>query len=141
MPTLGSLAIELIGGITLVAVLAARSDLDDFTVVFPAFLVVGGVSVLAFFTRSRPLFWCGTVGAIAGAVCPKPHFCALFNANAHPGDTTLIWARMVGEINFQYALAGGILGAAAGYGIGLFATFAVNLMRNLDQSNSRETSW
>jgi hypothetical protein len=117
VPTQRNLAVELIAGIGLVAVLAARSDLDDFSVVLPAAVVVGAVSLLAFATRSRPLFWCGVVGVVSGVtLLPRPWMCILFRPGTDPGERALIWAQSIGEAYFRYALLGGGLGTAVGYG-------------------------
>ena len=112
-----SLLAEAMIGITVVAVLGVRRDLHDFAVVLPVCVVAGGVGLLAFGTRSRFLFWCGLVGATAGVAFPKPRFHVSFSPDADPADVAVIWSGMVGEINFQYALVGSIVGIAIGYGV------------------------
>jgi hypothetical protein len=114
-----SLLVELLAGIAFVAVIARRLSLDDLVVVLPASLVAVGVGILAFATRSRSLFWGGVVGAVAGVTWPMPPPCVLFSPTTDPADRVLIWARMVGEVNLQYALLGGVAGIAIGYTVHL----------------------
>ncbi len=111
-------AVAIVGAV-LIEVLAGRWSLDDLVVVLPVSLVAGGAGILAFATRSRPLFWGGVVGAAAGVTWPKPPACVLFSPTADPADRELIWARMVGEVNLQYALLGGVAGIAIGYTVHL----------------------
>jgi len=104
-----SLLAEAIVGITLIVVLAERMDLHDFAVILPVGLVVGGVGLAAFAVRKRFLFWCGALGATVGGVCPKPQLYVTFGRDADPADVAVIWSRMIGEINFQYAFVGCIM--------------------------------
>jgi hypothetical protein len=110
-----SLLAEIAVGLGLVVVLAGRSDLDAFAVALPVSLVAGAAGLLAFAVRSRALFWCGVVGAIAGALMAKPPLCVLFSPNVDPADVKLTWCRMIAETNLQFAITGGTLGIAVGY--------------------------
>jgi len=115
-PPAGALLIEAIVGVALVAVVAVRLDLRDFTLALPCCVVAAAAGFLALAVESRPVFWFGVLGGIAGALC-TPRVYITFSPGADPAECALIWSRTIGEMTLQYALLGGMVGVGIGYAV------------------------
>ena len=115
-PPAAGLLVEAIVGVALVAVVAARLDLRDFTVALPCCVVAAAAGLLAFAVRSRSVFWFGALGGIVGALC-TPRVYITLSPGADPAERELIWSQTLGEMTLQYAFPGGMVGVAVGYAV------------------------
>lgn len=110
------LLVEGIVGLALIAVVASRLDLDDFSVALPCCAVAAAAALLAFAAGSRSMFWCGVLGGVLGTLC-TPRMGVIFSPSADPAERALTWSRMKGELNLQYAVIGGIMSVVFGYAL------------------------
>ena len=112
------LTVEVLVGSGVVLTLAIRNDLFDYVSAIPTAVVVAVVGIVACVLRRRSLFLLGAIGAVLGVLLHDPYFHVSFSPHADPGDTTVVYARMLASIRFQGALFGAAVGVGLDIGLG-----------------------